>query len=303
MLNIKPYILSFRLRTLPLAVSTVLMGNILAVYNQSYNHLVGIFAVITTVFLQILSNVANDYGDAVSGADNEDRVGPERMVASGKISLKAMRNTVIVFSSLSLVSGILLICFGNFNVVSFENILLFLLGLAAIAAAIKYTVGKNPYGYKGFGDVFVFVFFGLAGVIGTYFLHTGTVDFWIVLPASSIGFLSVGVLNLNNLRDIDSDSKTGKNTLIVKKGSVWGKKYHVFLNTGAMFLMIVFAVFNFHHWYQWIFLLAYILLIKDLVFVYKNNDPLKLYPYLKKLAISTFLFVLLMGLPLLLLAN
>ncbi len=299
MLNIKPYILSFRLRTLPLAVSTVLMGNVLAAYNGSYNYLVGIFAVITTVFLQILSNVANDYGDAVSGADNEERVGPERMVASGKISLKAMRNTVIVFSSLSLVSGILLIYFGSFKAMSIENVLLLLLGLGAISAAIKYTIGKNPYGYRGLGDIFVFVFFGLVGVIGTYFLHTGTINMWVVLPASTIGLLSVGVLNLNNLRDIESDSKTGKNTLIVQKGSAWGKKYHVFLNVGAMFLMIAFAIFNFHNWFQWLFLLVYVLLVKDLVFVYKNNDPMNLYPYLKKQAISTFLLVLLIGLPLL----
>ncbi len=303
MLNIKPYILSFRLRTLPLAVSTVLMGNVLAIYSKHYNHLVGIFAVVTTVFLQILSNVANDYGDAVSGADNEERVGPERMVASGKISLKAMRNTVVVFSLLSLLSGIFLIYFGNFKSLGFETILLFLLGLGAIAAAIKYTVGKNPYGYKGLGDIFVFIFFGLAGVIGTYFLHTGTVDFWIILPASSLGLFSVGVLNLNNLRDVESDAKTGKNTLIVKKGSDWGKKYHVLLNVTAMFLMIVFAAFNFHKWYQWIFIIVYGLLIKDLLFVYKNTDPMQLYPYLKKLAIATFFFVLLVGLPLIFLPN
>jgi len=299
MLNIKPYILSFRLRTLPLAVSTVLMGNVLAAYKHSYNTLVGVFAIITTIFLQILSNVANDYGDAVSGADNEERVGPERMVSSGKISLKAMRNTVIVFSLLSLISGIVLIYFGNFNSIGIETVGLFFVGIGAIAAAIKYTVGKNPYGYRGWGDIFVFIFFGLVGVIGTYFLHTGTIDPLIILPASSIGLFSVGVLNLNNLRDVDSDSKTGKNTLIVKKGSKWGKNYHVFINVSAMLLMVVYAIVNFHMWYQWIFIMVYLLIIKDLVFVYRNNDPMNLYPYLKKLAIATFLFVLSVGLPLL----
>ncbi len=299
MLNIKPYILSFRLQTLPLAVSTVLMGNIIAAYHNSYNSYVGIFAVITTVFLQILSNVANDYGDAISGADNEERVGPERMVASGKISMKAMRNTVIVFSSLSLLSGIVLIYFGNFSAVGIKSIGLFVIGIGAIAAAIKYTVGKNPYGYRGLGDFFVFIFFGLVGVLGTYFLHTGTLLWWVVLPASAMGFLSVGVLNLNNLRDVETDAKTGKNTLVVIKGSTWGKKYHVFLHIGAILSLLIFSVFNFTEWYQWIFVVVFILLIKDLIFVYKNEDPMLLYPYLKKLAISTFLLVLFIGLPLL----
>ncbi len=299
MLNIKPYILSFRLQTLPLAVSTVLMGNIMAAYNKSYNNYVGVFAVITTVFLQILSNVANDYGDAISGADNEERVGPERMVASGKISKRAMRNTVIVFSALSLFSGIILIIFGDFNAIGIETIGLLVLGIAAIAAAIKYTVGKNPYGYRGLGDIFVFIFFGLVGVLGTYFLHTGIINLWILFPATTVGFLSVGVLNLNNLRDVESDSKSGKRTLIVKKGSSWGKKYHIFLHVMAMLCMLLFGIFNFNQWYQWIFIIVFILLIKDLIFVYKNKDPMLLYPYLKKLAISTFLLVFFIGLPLL----
>ncbi|MCW3805893.1 1,4-dihydroxy-2-naphthoate octaprenyltransferase [Plebeiibacterium marinum] len=295
MSKIKSYISSFRLRTLPLAVSTVLMGNFLASYDGNYNEAVGFLAILTTIFLQILSNVANDYGDAVSGADNMERVGPERMVASGKISMKEMKLTVIVFAFLSLVSGVTLIVFADFEAISLKSWLFLLLGMASIVAAIKYTVGKNPYGYRGMGDLFVFVFFGLVGVLGTYFLHVGTLNFWLLLPATTVGLLSVGVLNLNNLRDVDSDAKSGKRTLVVIKGSSWGKKYHLFLIVGSMLLFVIYGLVCFESIWRWFFIPVYILLVKDLVFVYKNQDPSNLYPYLKKLALATFFLVLLSG--------
>jgi 1,4-dihydroxy-2-naphthoate octaprenyltransferase len=299
MSKIKAYISSFRLRTLPLAVSTVMMGNFVAAYQAVYSARVGMLAVITTVFLQILSNVANDYGDAVSGADNEERVGPERMVASGKISLKEMKMIVVLFSILSLISGIALIMSGNFELMGIQSWALLVVGLGAIAAAIKYTVGKNPYGYRGLGDLFVFFFFGWVGVLGTYFLHTGAFNPWLLLPASAIGFLSAGVLNLNNLRDIESDAKTGKRTLVVKKGSDWGKKYHVFLMLSAMLCLLVYGFFEFISYWQWLFLPIYLILIKNLIFVYKNEEAVLLYPQLKKLALTTFLLVLLSGVGLL----
>ncbi len=295
MSKFKAYISSFRLRTLPLAVSTVMMGNFVAAYQGMYHARVGVLAVITTVFLQILSNVANDYGDAVSGADNEERVGPERMVASGKISLREMKMIVVLFAIMSLISGIALIISGNFEVLGIQSWALLVLGLGAIAAAIKYTVGKNPYGYRGLGDFFVFFFFGWVGVLGTYFLHTGGFDFWLLLPASAIGFLSAGVLNLNNLRDVESDAKTGKYTLVVKKGSDWGKKYHVFLMLSAMLCLIVYGLLEFISYWQWLFLPIYLLLIKNLIFVYNNKEAVLLYPQLKKLALTTFLLVLLSG--------
>ena len=175
-----------------------------------------------------------------------------------------MKITVVVFSILSLISGLALISLGNFEAMSIKAWGLFVLGIGAIAAAIKYTVGKNPYGYKGMGDFFVFLFFGLAGVIGTYFLHTGTFDVWLLLPASAVGFLSTGVLNLNNLRDIENDAKTGKNTLVVQRGSRWGKGYHVFLNIGAMVTMLMYGVFQFDSYWQWLFLPIFILLLKNL---------------------------------------
>ncbi len=299
MSKLKAYITSFRLRTLPLALSSILMGNFVAAYHHQFNWNVGIWAVITTILLQILSNVANDYGDAVSGADNEERIGPERMVSSGKISLKEMKITVIVISLLSFVSGIVLISYGNFAVLSIKAWGLLILGIGAIAAAIKYTVGKTPYGYIGLGDLFVFLFFGLTGVLGTYFLHTGSFNFWLLLPASAVGLLSSGVLNLNNLRDVENDAKTGKYTLVVKKGSGWGKNYHTTLLLGAMLCMITYAIFQFKEPAQWMFVLAFVLLVKNISVVRKNAQPVLLDPQLKKLAIATFILVLLSGVGLL----
>ena len=295
MSKFKAYIISFRLRTLPLALSSILMGNFIAAYHNSFNWNVGIWAVLTTIFLQVLSNVANDYGDAVSGVDNKERVGPERMVSSGKITVKEMKLTVIIFSVLSFISGVTLISFGNFEAMGLKAWGLLVIGLGAIAAAIKYTVGKNPYGYKGMGDVFVFLFFGLVGVLGTYFLHTGTLNFWLLLPAASVGFLSTGVLNLNNLRDVENDSNTGKHTLIVKKGTKWGKNYQAFLVVSAMFLMVIYGLFQFTNYWQWLFILVFLLLVKHVKFVFDNKDPKMFDPQLKKLAIATFFMVLLFG--------
>ncbi len=293
MSKIKAYISAFRLRTLPLAFSTVLMGNILAGFHHVYSSIVGIMALVTTLMLQILSNVANDYGDAVSGADNEERIGPERMVVSGKISLKAMKNTVIVFAFLSLISGLILVWNGNFQNFGFKSLILVIVGVGAIAAAIKYTVGKNPYGYKGLGDIFAFLFFGWVAVVGTYFLHNGSISLESFLPASSIGLLSVGVLNLNNLRDVESDAKSGKITLIVKKGTRWGNYYHLVLLSVAMLLMILYNLFFCYTNWQWLIILVFPLFIRNIVTVFKNQEPVKLYPELKNLALATFFMSLL----------
>lgn len=295
MYKIKSYITAFRLRTLPLALSSILMGNFMAAYQGTFILEVGVLAVVTTVLLQILSNVANDYGDAVSGADNKERVGPARMVSTGKISTSEMKNTVVIFAFLSLLSGIFLIRYGRFDSMGIKAWSIFLLGVGAIAAAIKYTVGKNPYGYKGMGDVFVFVFFGLTGVMGTYFLHTGKIDFWLLLPASSVGLLSTGVLNLNNLRDKENDAKTGKITLVVKKGIIWGKNYHAFLLLTAMILMVLYGAFKNTTYWQWLFIIAFPLIIKNLIFVKNNNEPQLIDNQLKILAVATFVMVVFSG--------
>ena len=291
----KAWIHAFRLRTLPLALSSIILGSLLAASHDSFNTRILIFAILTTLFLQILSNLANDLGDSISGADNENRVGPERAVQSGIISKSEMKSMLYIFIILSLISGSLLIYDAAQLISLQEAIVIFVIGILAILAAINYTVGKNPYGYMGFGDLFVFIFFGLVGVMGSYFLHTGNLQWDLLFPASSIGLLSTGVLNLNNMRDIENDAKTGKRTLVVKIGSKAAKNYHLIVLSLAMLFAIAYSVFNFNTAYQFIYLLSFPLILRNIYIVNINQNPRDLDPELKKLALSCFFFSLTFG--------
>jgi 1,4-dihydroxy-2-naphthoate octaprenyltransferase len=296
----KAWIHAFRLRTLPLALSNIFLGSFLAASNGEFSLKIFLLATLTTLFLQVLSNLANDLGDSISGADNENRIGPERAVQSGLITKKEMTGMVIVFVLLSLVSGLWLL-WEALQLLNYTQALIMLgVGLLAIGAAINYTVGKNPYGYSGFGDLFVFLFFGLTGVMGTYFLHTGDVNWTIFLPATSVGLLSVGVLNLNNMRDIENDSKTGKRTLVVKVGTESAKKYHLFLIGFAMLSACAYIFIYWNSFYQLLFVISFPLLIRNIYVVLKNKVAKDLDPELKKLALSTLLFSLSFGIGLIL---
>lgn len=255
---------------------------------EVFNWRIFAYAILTTLGLQILSNFANDYGDGMKGTDNEDRIGPKRAIQSGVISPQAMKCAIIITSVLTLFSAMLLIYYA-FRYANLSYSLFYLvLGILAIASAIRYTVGDTAYGYRGFGDVFVFVFFGLVSTLGVNFLYSKQLDFDLFLPATAIGFLSVGVLNLNNMRDEASDRKSNKNTIVVKIGTAKAKQYHYFLIVSAMILVLVFALINDFHFDQYLFLLAYIPLTKHLITVHKNQEPKLLDPELKKLALSTF---------------
>lgn len=292
----KHWVEAARLRTLPLSVSGIIVGSFYAMSQAYFNWKIVLFALLTTLGLQILSNFANDYGDGVKGTDNEDRVGPKRAIQSGSISPKQMKKAIAFTSFITLLFAILLIYFAFKESYLLYSLLFLVLGVLAIASAIRYTVGKGAYGYKGYGDLFVFIFFGLVSTFGVYFMFSKTLDLLLLLPATSIGFLSVGVLNLNNMRDEESDRKSGKNTLVVKKGGAWAKKYHYFLVVSAMVMVVVFAVLNEFHFDQYIFLVAYFPLTSHLMTVYKNKSPKLLDPELKKLAISTFLLSVLLAL-------
>ena len=284
------WIQAFRLRTLPLALSSAILGSFLAYADGKFDLTVFILTLFTTLFLQVLSNLANDFGDSVHGTDNSNRLGPERTVQSGKISKKEMKILIVVFVVLSFLSGSLLIYIGLRNSKSWLIVLYFLLGIASISAAIKYTVGKNPYGYRGFGDLFVFVFFGLVGVCGTYFLHTNQFHFILLLPSASIGFLSSGVLNLNNMRDIENDAASGKKTLVVRIGSENAKIYHMLLIVLALVLSVIYVIETWQSIYQLMFLLSIFPLGFHLFEVFKNPVPHKLNNQLKVLALTTFFF-------------
>jgi len=298
-MNIKPWIEAFRLRTLPLALSNTIIGSCLAAADDKFRWSVFGLAALTTVLLQIMSNMANDYGDFVNGKDTAERIGPKRMVQSGEITPKTMLRGIIVIGTLCAVSGITLILIGTAGM-DITNLLIFgILGLAAIAAAIKYTVGKNPYGYRGLGDIFVFIFFGLVGVIGTYFLHTQAFRIDLLLPASSIGFLSVGVLNMNNMRDYEQDKKAGKRTIVVAMGEKNAVYYHLFLVAGAVVLTVIYMLLNYHSLWQWLFVLSFPLLFLNLKKVFTYKSALELYPELPRLSMASLVFALTFGIGLL----
>lgn len=285
-----------RPRTLLLSVTSVLMGSFLAAYHFSFRYDVFIFSLLTAVLLQVLSNLSNDYGDAMHGADHAGRIGPARMVQSGLITAANMKLAIVITVLFTLTSGILLL---YLSLQSIRSMLFFLiLGLAAIAAAIFYTAGKKPYGYRGWGDVMVFLFFGLVGVEGVFYLHTHQLLITGLLPASVVGFLSTAVLNVNNLRDYESDARAGKSTWIVQWGIARGKFYHAVLISLAFLCALAFSLlilFDTGALMPMLSLLVFPFLFKHLHKVMRMHNLADLDPELKKVALSAFAYSLLLG--------
>ncbi len=288
---IKSWIKAFRLRTLPLSMSGIILGSFIAKKEGFWDTEIFTFAMLTTLFFQVLSNLANDLGDSQKGTDNENRVGPLRAVQSGEISMSAMKKAVWIFSILSFISAVYLIQISSKGMTT-EIILFYtVLAVLCILAAITYTVGKRAYGYSGFGDVFVFIFFGLVSVLGSYTLYTKQFNWEIIFPAITIGMLSTAVLNLNNMRDQVNDKVAGKITLVVKMGKMRAKYYHYFLILSG----IVSSAFFLQHLglLRFLFLIPYCILTLHLNRV-KNTEYEKDFdPELKKVALTTFLIAVL----------
>lgn len=293
--SIGPWLKAFRLRTLPLSLSGILVGSFCALHDGFWKTSVFVLALSTTVLFQILSNLANDLGDTLKGADNANRVGPERSVQSGSISKKAMRNAIILTALLSLISAGFLIWFGTQSLPTSYIYGYFILALACVAAAILYTMGKHAYGYLGLGDVFVFIFFGIVSVMGVYPLFANVLNINVIFPAVTIGCLSTMVLNLNNMRDRVNDEAVGKRTLVVKIGYPKAKMYHTLLLITAATCMACYGVMS-QNYYFFILLIPFLILFKHLAFVFKNTEERLLDSQLKIVALSTFLLSLLFGL-------
>jgi 1,4-dihydroxy-2-naphthoate octaprenyltransferase len=289
------WIEAMRPRTLPLALACIILGTFLAAADGLANWPVAIMAGVTAVFLQILSNLANDYGDSIHGADHIERAGPKRAVQSGQVTAVAMKRAVIIFVLLSAVSGLatLWLAFGAQGV--FLAILFLALGGAAIWAAVSYTASSKPYGYVGLGDLFVLIFFGWAGVIGTYFLQAQQLDWRLILPATSCGLLAVAVLNVNNIRDIESDKKAGKKSIPVRLGPEGARTYHWTLLGTAVLSATLYVLLNGAGWGQWLFVLALPLIWRNGTAVANTYDPVVLNPLLKKTSLMTLVFVTLFG--------
>lgn len=300
----KHWLQAFRLRTLPLAVSSIVVGSALAQVEQRpasyivFKPIVLLLALLTAILLQILSNLANDLGDHQHGTDNAHRVGPQRAVQSGAITAAQMKRAMLICGVLAFLSGCALIT--TALGLSLTTLVFLLLGLAAIGAAVKYTFGSNPYGYTGLGDISVFLFFGIVGVCGTFYLHTQSFHPAVFLAAAAFGLLSTGVLNVNNMRDIHNDAASGKRTLVVRMGSATAKIYHTALVLGGILCLAVFTVQASMAWQRWLFLLVLPGFIIHLHRVWTASEPRALDPQLKVLAMGTFLTALLFSLGLIL---
>jgi len=293
MTKVRAWISAARLRTLPLSISGILVAGAAAAKAEAFSVPILVLALLTTLGFQVLSNFANDYGDGVKGTDNADRVGPARALQSGLLTAKELKYGMIVTTVLTLflASLLIFIAFGNENFIL--SVIFFNLGIAAIIAAITYTVGKRAYGYRAMGDLFVFLFFGLVGVMGCYFLFTQELSELIILPAITIGLLSAAVLNLNNMRDRLADAKVNKNTLAVVLGEKPVKLYHALLILVAFLCALGYFFLKGTSWHNYIPLIAFLPLFLNVLKVFKNQSPPLLDPELKKVALSTFLFAVL----------
>ena len=298
MSQIKHWITAFRPRTLPLALASIGLGGFLAAFDGHFNWIIFFLASLTTLFLQILSNLSNDYGDAIHGADHEYRKGPKRAVQAGIISRDNMRKAIIIVTMLSLASGYELLKF-SMGTTSIAFWIFLLMGIVAIWAAVKYTAGKNPYGYAGLGDLSVVIFFGFLGVAGSYYLFTGSFKPTILLPALSIGLLATAVLNINNIRDIESDKIAGKMTIPVRVGKKNAVRYHWVLLSIALISALIFTIITYRSPYQYIFLISVPAIIYNAISVEQRKDANEIDPLLKQMAMTSLLFVLSFGLGLL----
>ena len=256
-------------------------------------YIVIVFAALTAILLQILSNLANDYGDFKKGTDSAKRVGPQREMQSGAITEMEIKRGLAFTAALCLISGALLIFV--FAKLTWQELAVFAaLGIGAVLAALLYTLGKRPYGYRGLGDLYCFLFFGWAAVAGTFYLATKLFDFSVLLPATAMGFLSNAVLNINNMRDYENDKASGKNSLVVKLGLKNAFIYHCLLIVGAFVCLTVYLVLHQAAWYSYLFLLLSILFIKDLIAIKKTKTEL-LDPFLGKQVKHSFLLVVVFG--------
>lgn len=283
-----PWLLAARLRTLPLSLAGIVLGNGYALASHRFDGIIFGLACCTTIAFQVLSNFANDYGDGIKGTDNDHRIGPDRALQKGLISANAMRRAIQINAFVALVFSALLIGY-TFSSHQWLEISFFLfLGIASIVAAIKYTVGSNAYGYYSLGDAFVFLFFGGISVIGSYYLQTQDFPSFIVLPAIAVGALSTAVLNLNNMRDVDNDRAMTKMTLAVRLGLRRAKYYHLFLIGIAAIAAIVYVVLKQPFFSGGLFLAAFIPLVFHLKRVFNVTSPKDFDPELKFVALTTF---------------
>lgn len=297
-MNTKAWISAFRLRTLPLALASIGMGSFLAASHQKFRLDILIWASLTTICLQVFSNLANDYGDTQNGADSDLRQGPVRAVQSGAISSTKMKVAIVIFGLLSFLSGLQLLHI-SIGLASTSFYIFLFFGVSSIIAAYTYTAGKNPYGYAGLGDISVLVFFGFLAVLGVFFLYTGEFSWLNTLPALSMGLFATAVLNVNNIRDIESDKAAGKKSMAVRLGYKNAVIYHIIILVVGFSTALSYVASLPYENSRLYVLLAIIPLVINAKAIIQKTDPKDLDPYLKQMAISSLIFMLLFGISIL----
>lgn len=300
-MKIKAWLNAARLRTLPLSISGIIVGSGLAAVLEKWDGRIFSLALLTTIGFQVISNFANDLGDSQKGTDNAHRVGPARTIQSGLLSQTEMKRGIVITTFISMLSAISLIYISADNLTSQALFFYLVLAGLCVLAAITYTVGKNAYGYRGLGDVMVFVFFGLVSVLGVFQLYGFSFEWLVLFPAISIGLWSTAVLNLNNLRDIENDRRSNKNTLIVKLGFRKGKFYHAFLIVGGAipwWTTVILLVSISGKVFLLLSLVPSVFLFLHLKKVFLTEEPALLDGELKKVALLTFFSSILFALSL-----
>ncbi|MGM9789798.1 MAG: 1,4-dihydroxy-2-naphthoate octaprenyltransferase [Candidatus Cryptobacteroides sp.] len=294
MSKISAYIKSMRLRTLPLSLAGVCLGIMLAAADYRVGGATIVWIMLTTVCLQILSNISNELGDTLSGVDGAQRVGPQYSLGEGGLTVREMKWFILVTALCCIGSGLMMIKSSFGTLFSLESICLIMLGAAAIGGAVKYTLGRNPYGYRGLGDIFVFTFFGIVSVLGAYFVAAREIPGWVtVLPAVAIGCFSVGVLNVNNIRDMKSDEGL-RITTPLRIGERNAKIYQTGLIVAGWACLLAYNLLRFRDPWHYLFVITLPLFVLHLVGVWKRTGK-DLDPMLPLLVLSTFALALLMG--------
>ncbi len=301
--KLKIWIRASRPHTLPLAFSCISAGNLLAWAQGSFNTGIFILSLLTGVLLQILSNLANDYGDFIHGADTEKRQGPARTVQSGLISPEKMKKGIKLVIFLSLISGLALLGLASFHISYFILLIYLLVGLLAMWAAWNYTASSNPYGYRGLGDFFVLLFFGPVAVVGPYILQTGNFSWPVLLPSFSYGLLSTAVLNLNNLRDIESDREAGKFTMAVRWGKKFTRIYHALLILTGWSLMLIYLHYFLKTGLNFWVLFPLALFVMHIIRLYRIKTHRQYYVLLKELSLMILISTILLTIYLLPITN
>lgn len=293
-MTVKACLRSMRLRTLPLSLSGVVLGIFIAATHGSLSILTVVLLLLTAALLQVLSNLCNELGDVLHGTDTDERQGMHYSIQEGEMTVAQMKRLIAAVAICCAVCGACMVYSSFGTLWDVRPLVLLALGGAAIVAAMRYTLGHNPYGYRGWGDLFVFVFFGLVSVCGGYYvcLHDMT-DWLLLLPGSAIGFFSMGVLNVNNIRDMKTDAAT-RTTVALRLGGRRARVYQTVLIACGWVAMGVYTAVTAEGWTPWLFVLALPLFAKHLLGVW-HRDGRDLDPMLPLLVMSTFLFTLLAG--------